>query len=182
MKKKDHIIASLLRQLLAVTALLLFCLLVPAGPFAQNVSRDVVGAAGESGVGGANTFSYTIGEPMVETFLANTEMLTQGFQQPDKLTVTEIKGQTSDEFTAHVYPNPFDEIINVELEGKGAAKVKGQLVTLQGVTVNVPMEELRQANSAQFILHTENLSNGTYFLRLVPEKGQSSTFKIVKIR
>ena len=45
-------------------------------------SQEVMSSNGEDGVGPTFHYTYTVGEPVIETGLADTSYLTQGFNQP----------------------------------------------------------------------------------------------------
>jgi hypothetical protein len=55
---------------------------------AQSISRSTVSSAGGYFSSAAGSLSWTIGQPAVSTLTAGTNMLTQGFQQPDAIRVT----------------------------------------------------------------------------------------------
>ena len=54
-----------------------------------ELSRDVIGSAGQALSGSNIQMSYTIGEPFTAT-LQNNSIHTLGFQQPDALTASEL--------------------------------------------------------------------------------------------
>lgn len=74
---------------------------------AQSLTPQVIASTGGYSSNGANSLSYTVGEmTMVQTFSANNNILTQGFQQPNDMTVG-LLDVTQDEFGSFVvYPNP----------------------------------------------------------------------------
>lgn len=76
---------------------------------AQNLSSEfeVIANAGEysSSLNGNLSLSWTLGEPVVETIYGNKLILTQGFQQPDELTLG-VSGVSLTELGLNVFPNP----------------------------------------------------------------------------
>src|SRR5882757_1716137 len=89
---------------------LLLILATAAAPFimnAQMLTPTVIASTGGFSSSGTNSLSYTVGEmTMVQTFSANGNILTQGFQQPND-NVTGLIDLTQDEFGSFVvYPNP----------------------------------------------------------------------------
>jgi len=56
---------------------------------AQNISRKVVSSVGGTLTGGSNKITYTIGESIIPSFNAGSNVLTQGFQQPGERISTE---------------------------------------------------------------------------------------------
>ena len=77
------------------------------GMNAQMLTPQVIASTGGYSSNGTNSLSYTVGEmTMVQTFSANNNILTQGFQQPNDMTVGLID-ITQDDFGSFViYPNP----------------------------------------------------------------------------
>lgn len=75
---------------------------------AQMLTPTVISTTGGYSSNGTNSLSYTVGEmTMVETFHANGNYLTQGFQQPTDTTFVGLLDLTADDFGSFmVYPNP----------------------------------------------------------------------------
>ncbi len=89
---------------------LLLILTVAAVPFvmkAQMLTPTVIASTGGFSSNANGSLSYTVGEmTMVQTFSANGNILTQGFQQPND-NVTGLIDLTQDAFGSFVvYPNP----------------------------------------------------------------------------
>lgn len=64
---------------IAATMLLFGC---TAMPFAQNISRSIIGTNGGTISSSAGTFNFTIGETVIPSITGGVFLLTQGFQQP----------------------------------------------------------------------------------------------------
>ena len=89
---------------------LLLILATAAVPFfmnAQMLTPTVIASTGGFSSNANGSLSYTVGEmTMVQTFSANGNILTQGFQQPND-NVTGLIDLTQDAFGSFVvYPNP----------------------------------------------------------------------------
>ena len=74
---------------------------------AQMLTPTVIASTGGFSSNANGSLSYTVGEmTMVQTFSANGNILTQGFQQPND-NITGLIDLTQDEFGSFVvYPNP----------------------------------------------------------------------------
>ncbi len=78
---------------------------------AQSVSPDVIASGGDYFSNSGGSVSWTLGEPMGETYQSANNFLTQGFQQPwDFGTVT----NSNQPVNADVYPNPTTGMITVQ--------------------------------------------------------------------
>jgi hypothetical protein len=86
---------------------LVFTALFALGLNAQMLTPEVIAVTGGFSSNANGSLSYTVGEmTMVQTFTANGNILTQGFQQPTD-NVTGIIDITHDQFGSFVvYPNP----------------------------------------------------------------------------
>jgi hypothetical protein len=74
---------------------------------AQSLTPTVIASTGGFSSNGTNSLSYTVGEmTMVQTFSANGNILTQGFQQPNDQMVglLDLSQEAFGSFA--VYPNP----------------------------------------------------------------------------
>ena len=82
--------------------------LVSLGISAQSLTPTVIASTGGFSSNANGSLSYTVGEmTMVQTFSANNNILTQGFQQPNYDTLVGILEITQDDFGSFVvYPNP----------------------------------------------------------------------------
>lgn len=93
---------------------------------AQSLSPSVIASGGSFVANSNGSLSYTVGEmTMVQTFSANGNILTQGFQQPNESLVGLID-LTHDEFGSMViYPNPAvdDMWFGLELPENGKISV-----------------------------------------------------------
>jgi hypothetical protein len=89
------------------TLLFLFVIAAPFVATAQMLTPTVISSTGGFSSNANGSLSYTVGEmTMVQTFSANGNILTQGFQQPND-NVTGLIDLTQDEFgSLVVYPNP----------------------------------------------------------------------------
>lgn len=81
-----------------------------------------------------------------------------------------------------VYPNPFNEFINVKLPNNAPAQGwRLELTTLNGQTVPLPVRSTIVLNKL-LTLNTNSLgmASGTYLLKLTNETGEVKSFKVVK--
>ena len=149
--------------------------LMSSGLAAQFVSPEVLGAAGTHQAAAATQVSWTIGEPITETFSSAANDLTQGFHQSN-LTVTAIDELPPD-FALDVYPNPASEDLNVRWTGQ-PLDMELNLVDLHGRSVRTL--SLKQVNLGK--IDVSGVSQGTYFLQVGINQSQVKNYKIVVAR
>ncbi len=80
---------------------------------AQTLSPVVISSSGGFYSAGGNTLSVTVAEmTMVKTFTQPSNILTQGFQQPEQLT-TSVQENQAVQGEVVVYPNPSNGQFNI---------------------------------------------------------------------
>lgn len=142
-------------------------LLIPLLGQAQDLDQNVTGTAGNYSESGTASLSWTIGETVVESVSDGTNILTQGFQQGN-LSVTLLIDEAELNYKVKVYPNPVENMLNVETDKAG---VDYQLLNISGQAVsNGKLENTTQE------INFSDLPAGTYFLKINNEK----THKIIK--
>jgi hypothetical protein len=142
-----------------------------------TIAPDVVASAGTCYVNSTASLSWTIGETISETCISSGNYLTQGFQQPVTIVVTNVTNPDSPKGNVIAYPNPFTS--TVYLQNNDASKtLQVELVSIEGKTI---FTKTMTAQQEQFDLG--ELSNGIYFLRVYNENKQLvQTLKIDKTK
>ena len=134
---------------------------------AQQLSPQVLSSAGADHSDSTAMISYTIGESLTTTIQDNTNILTQGFQQPS-IKVTGIASVA--DLSVRIYPNPNASFINIESDYEltySLYDVDGKLVTEGQV-------------DKKGILDMSAYAAATYMLR-VSRGISSNTYKLIKI-
>ncbi len=166
------------KQLLLLS--LLFICIASAG-YSQSLNLSVISSYGNFGSGTTGNLSSTLGEPMVATFTASSNILTQGFEQPDDAVMTAVPDNSSDQFIS-VYPNPATDRLTIEgITASGPVELKladisGRVMISKYVDGNSGSQEVDQ-------LEIKDIKSGVYFLT-VAEKNSGKiirTFRIIKI-
>ena len=105
---------------------LLLTVLCAASANAQTpmLTPQVIASTGGFSSNANGSLSYTVGEmTMVQTFSANGNILTQGFQQPNDLTIGLIEVTHDDYGSFVVYPNPSVDNTYLGFEMPEAGKI-----------------------------------------------------------
>ncbi|MDD5570755.1 MAG: T9SS type A sorting domain-containing protein [Bacteroidales bacterium] len=142
--------------------------------YSQSISPEVIATSGDYFVGTSTTLSWTLGEPVTETFTGTNNILTQGFQQ--KFDISTIQEERENIYQINVYPNPTNDILNVIINLGIDNNYTAQLFDMQG----------KLLVSDSFTGNNENVSMaafaaGNYLLRINNSKGETiKTFKIVR--
>ncbi len=145
----------------------------------QSLSQQVVGAAGNFSVANGNSLSFTVGEAAVQT-LTNSNILTQGFQQPEKLVVSGVT-ITNSFFQLDVYPNPTQDNLFVKLHA--SSPVTAVTVRLMDMLGRNLFESANSfAENTLITVPMKNFPAGTYLLTVADDKGNVSSYKVINLR
>jgi len=151
---------------------------MPIVLWGQNqLTPEVISNGGEVFSNSNYVLSFTIGEPMVETYQNGNHVLTQGFQQPSSRSVTNTENTLSF-IEIDISPNPFQSTLNLNLSFEEIQALDISIVDALGRTV---LSEKRTLKEGNIEINTAQIPSGFYFLKIQSNStNQSSTFKIVK--
>lgn len=143
---------------------------------AQSVTPEVISSAGDYFANTNGSVSWTLGEPMGETYVSSNNFLTQGFQQPwDFGTV--INGNQP--VNAEVYPNPTTDVVFLQFSNESSG--------LYIIEIFNPLGQLLKSTaftataSARTSVSLHDYSDGVYFITVRKNDGtETSTFRITK--
>lgn len=137
---------------------------------AQSLSPEVIATAGDFFTGLTANISWTLGEPVIETYSGTAGTLTQGFQQdwqnPDGIIETEFNPDIS------IYPNPFYDQFAIHSPVSCFVTIKD----LIGRTVFETTTIIAGTNA----VNLSSLEAGTYFIVFTNNQQQSISKKIIK--
>ncbi|MBK9284065.1 MAG: T9SS type A sorting domain-containing protein [Sphingobacteriaceae bacterium] len=121
------------------------------------------------------SISWSIGEPVSESYTNGGNITTMGFHQPEIGLNTLIK-QQGEEVQILIYPNPVKEILNVNLEGLKAGKYNIDLNDAVGKLIYTTNMEVTES-SYKLEIKINEAAAGNYFLRV----SNANFLKAVKI-
>lgn len=162
----------------------LLSILLPAGLFfsASSFGQQTIQTMSfESEVAG-NFYHSSIGEMMlVETYTSGDFIFTQGFLQPAENTIISVAENTAMADALHVFPNPFQQWVQIELMTGSTGNFEIEIIDASGRLVHSEQLLLAGARTAHsidmsaysagyYILKAtslENTTNKTYISRLI---------------
>lgn len=151
-------------------SILLFVLLFARTIEAQNLSPTVVNSSGGVISNSSNSLEWSLGELAVSTLTGPTNLLTQGFLQPETGIVP--THDIFDESRFLAFPNPVRDKLSLQTDISEIATVQvhdvsGRLVLQTGFQPSIDLS---------------NLNSGTYIVLLFNKQNISlHSFKISKI-
>ncbi len=144
---------------------------------AQTVTPTVYSNQGGYNVAAGGSISWTIGEPVSETYTTSTNKTTMGFHQPELGVATLIKQQGND-VELLVFPNPVRESLTVSFNDLENGVYKMELFDDLGKMVFKTETEIK-ADSKMVNLNMSQYAAGNYYLR-VANPNLNKTVKIIK--
>jgi len=137
-------------------------------------AQEVVSSAGETQQVGDFELNWTLGEPVIETFISGSDILTQGFHQT-KLIITAIDKPSILVSELKVYPNPTSDYVMIHL----ISELQDKQYSLYDMTGK--MIRLNAISETDTRIDVSTLASGTYLLHISTGKNNRiQSFKIVK--
>ena len=136
-------------------------------------AQEVISAAGNHAENEGIQISWTLGEPVIETAVRSSSMLTQGFHQ-SKLSVTPVFLLVENNRIS-AYPNPASEAVYIQFFEMPQQNTVAELYAPDGKLTKqmVLTGELNRLN-------VTDLPSGEYFLRILQKNAMVKSFKVIK--
>lgn len=150
----------------------LIILIVRLTPSIQ--AQEVIATSGNFFQNENVTISWTLGEPIIETFSSADMILTQGFQQPVLIVSTLIEEPGLD-FQITAFPNPTNAHVNISTDALQGESLMYRVYDMQGRFIVSNLLEGTQTRVA-----FDDYPPGTYFIRITRDEKPVKTFKIIK--
>lgn len=142
----------------ATRLIILLCATMPQFTRAQSV----IASDGGYYIGSQGTFSWTIGEPISETYTSSSNYFTQGFQQNYEK-ILELQEVYSSDLLFSVYPNPCASYINLLFDNESEVIVtirdqQGRQVEYSAIQFGSGLKEIQ--------FDVSSLATGAYILEI----------------
>ena len=139
-------------------------------------AQEVIPATGGNAAGIGGSVSFSVGQVASNTNTGITGSEAQGVQQPYEISVIsglEEAKEISLNFSA--YPNPASDYIRLKAENYKSGNLTYQLLDLSGKVL-----ESKKLDKSETIIHMNNFASSSYFLKVILDKKEIKTFKIIK--
>ncbi len=139
-------------------------------------AQTSVNAAGGNVSGSGGSIRFSIGQAVYTTNIGTGGSVIQGVQQPYEISVvTAVKEARGINLTVSAYPNPAVSCLTLQVNCCEFSDLHYQLYDMQGKLIQ---EERITGPRTNIVM--ENLLPATYFLKIIKEKTEFKTFKIIK--
>ena len=148
--------------------------------FSFNIVRlqgqETIATSAGNFTGSGGSVSYTIGQVAFSTLFGTNGSLVQGVQQPYELSViTSVENTEEITLNCIVYPNPARNIIKLSIESIDFDNMFYRLYDINGLLI----QEMKVESEETEIL-LNNLVPSIYILKVIKNKKELKTFKIIK--
>ena len=144
----------------------------------DSLSQIVISSSGEVFESNSYILSFTLGETVIETFEVSNGYLTQGFHQPDSVTLVPIIELNDFDDRVRVFPNPTHSLISFDFKFLRKEQIEVYLLDLQGKRLE---KHVQMVKDGIIELDISKYPSGNYFIEtFMSSSQQKHTYKIVK--
>jgi len=148
--------------------LIAFCIFGFGTTYGQNFMPDVLASSGGYELVNSSSFSWTLGETVIETVQGTATIFTQGFQQPVPDFFAGIN-EAEKEPSFKVYPNPATDIVNIVLADNNGKQLNIEIYDMLGrqlINKNIA------CNTDDYRINIGIFTNGPLFLQVLDNKNK----------
>jgi len=159
-----------MKRVIKLLMLLLFIVSV------QLQAQEALPATGGDAGGDGGSASYTVGQVVYTTVTGADGTVSQGIQQPYEIeVVTGIPEASGIGLSVTAYPNPATNYLMVRVKDYETSGLQYYVYSINGKLLQVV-----KATGEATKIETNNLTSGTYFIKIIDDKQEIKTFKIIK--
>jgi Secretion system C-terminal sorting domain len=138
--------------------------------------QETIATSGGNFTGSGGSVSYTVGQVTFSTFYGTNGSVVQGVQQPYEISViTAVENTEEIKVNCIVYPNPTKNTIKLSIESPDFDNMSYRLFDINGKLI----QEMKvESEKTEISMH--NLVPSIYFLRVIKNRKELKTFKIIK--
>jgi hypothetical protein len=137
-------------------------------------AQQVIATSGGAGQNASGSITYTLGEVVIETYNGTDKKLTQGFQQ-SRLIITAVSELQGLSYSVAAFPNPTTNFLKLKLEKDFPETLDYLLMDINGKVISSGKIENGETD-----ISFESLAVGTYFVKVIQDKKEVKTIKVVK--
>lgn len=136
-------------------------------------SNTIPSGGDASGAGGS--VSYSVGQ--VDFISANSSAgaFTQGVQQPYEIFIVTDIDETETALTINVFPNPVNDFVYVSIPSEQVDGCSYTLTDVHGKLINS-----QKFFDPQTLINIQELAEGVYILKILPNGNSLKSLKIIK--
>lgn len=162
-----------------IRLLVIFCF-TPLVVLSQSVTRNLVSVAGNSETNGNINLSYSIGEVIIPTVIQESNVLTQGFQQPELIVPRKVS-ELFRELEIQCYPNPVIENLKIQLNKfNDHQRIEIRIFDTGGNMVKYIIQDITGEKYTELKINLRELPNSLYFVHILIDNNYVANFNFYK--
>lgn len=130
----------------------------------QTVTPTVLASDGGYSSSAQGSIAWTIGEPVVDTYVNGGNVTTMGFHQPEMELVTMIDDEQNTPGLL-VYPNPVKEVLTINFAGMPMGNYSLQLNDALGKLIYQNAATIT-SETVRYSIKLNEIAEGVYFLNI----------------
>lgn len=139
-------------------------------------AQEAIMTTGGNAAGSGGSASFSIGQGLYTTDIGADGSIAQGVQQAFEISTYTSTDETTPAMVISVFPNPANDYLILKVADFDNKQLQYQLLDINGrILAN------QTVNAHQMSITTTLLIPGTYFLKIIADKAEIKTFKIVKL-
>lgn len=154
---------------------LFLTLLLSINQILALTAQEAIMTTGGNAAGSGGSASYSIGQGLYTTEIGAVGSIAQGVQQAFEISTFTSVDETTAGMVISVFPNPASDYLILEVADFENKQLQYQLLDINGRILENQIVTARQMS-----VTTTLLIPGTYFLKIMANKTEIKTFKIVK--
>lgn len=166
------------KALIQTCQFLLILLVYSQMAMAQTIDRQLMSSAGTQFSTADFNLDYSIGEPIIIQLSDGVVEIQSGFQQGEKISGVFVMNESKPEVKWSVFPNPFREIIQCNLENTSGEPLSIYLIDLHGKIC--AMQQINGENSIVRFNNLNHLPYGPYSILIEYQGKILASVKLVK--
>lgn len=138
-------------------------------------AQQATPASGGNASGSGGSVAYSVGQVVYTTATGTTGSVAQGVQQPYEISIVLGVEENQISLNMQAYPNPTSNYLTLNIGDFDSTNLSFQLFDITGKLI-----ETNKITKSIETIRMENLSSGSYFLKVTRNNKEVKTFKLIK--
>lgn len=138
-------------------------------------AQQAPNTSGGDASGSGGSVAYTVGQVGYNTQTGTTGSVAQGVQQPFEISIVLGIEENQISLNMQAYPNPTSNYLTLNIGDFDRTNLSFQLFDITGKLI-----ETNKITKSIETIRMENLSSGSYFLKVTRNNKEVKTFKLIK--
>jgi hypothetical protein len=138
-------------------------------------AQTAITPSGGIATGTGGSVSYSVGQVVYTSALGSNGNIIQGVQQPYEISVSTGIENKNVNLSLSVYPNPATDYLKLQINNIDIVNCRYLLYDFKGNLIGD-----KKIEAAENVIIMQDISKGTYLLKVIQVNKELKTFKIIK--